>query len=114
MSKYTSSTRAYRKQAAARYAALLKFSVWLDLAKVTDDPAGDLIADIRRDPRFPRHVSSEQSLKRALPITACDGAAKAVPQVWRRYTQWREAREREQDCNPHWLEQNDPTYWDVP
>jgi hypothetical protein len=34
------------------------FFAWLAVASVTDDPAGDLISDLRRDTRKPADIAS--------------------------------------------------------
>jgi hypothetical protein len=57
---------------------------WLRVARVTDDPAGDLIADMRADRRLPAlFPGSMRAYLKSL--NACSGALEAVPIVWRRY-----------------------------
>jgi len=65
------------------------FRDWVMRAKITDDPAGDLIGDIRRDTRLwcrPLDIHSAAELRAHLRFrSACDGALKAAGTVWRRY-----------------------------
>jgi hypothetical protein len=63
---------------------------WLRRAKVTDDPEGDLIADMRTDLDIPhlfptfKHMRDYVSRKsRGDPLILA-----AVPGVWRRYRKW--------------------------
>lgn len=68
-------------------------AVWLTRAHVTDDPEGDLIADMRAELRrgaevpalFPNMVSMQDYLRSR---GACPEALAAVPGVWRRYRRW--------------------------
>jgi hypothetical protein len=53
---------------------------------VTDDPPGDLIDDLRRDPRKPADIPSRAELRRYLRLRrACREALRTVPAVWRRF-----------------------------
>ena len=67
---------------------------WLEAARRTDDPAGDLIADMRRDfernpADFPRLFPSITAMRAYLRAKgACHEAMRAVPVVWRRYAKW--------------------------
>jgi hypothetical protein len=67
---------------------------WLGAARVTDDPAGDLIADMRRDmlarpDEFPRLFGGVRSMRAHLEKrNASVEAHAAVPVVWRRYRAW--------------------------
>jgi hypothetical protein len=62
------------------------FLAWLAVANVTDDPAGDLIDDLRRDTRKPADIPSRAELRRYLRLRrACREAIRAVPTVWRRF-----------------------------
>jgi hypothetical protein len=62
-------------------------------ARVTNDPEGDLIADMRDDLRrhgaMPRLFPNIEALRAYLySRNACPGALDAAPGVWRRYRQW--------------------------
>jgi hypothetical protein len=58
-------------------------------ARVTDDPAGDLIKDMRRDKTLPPLFGSIKEMREYLHRRgACLGALEAVPVVWRRYSTW--------------------------
>jgi hypothetical protein len=62
---------------------------WLRQARITDDPAGDLIADLRRDhavKRFP-NIATMRGFVRSRNVV-CPQALAAVPIVWRRYRKW--------------------------
>ena len=67
---------------------------WLKHARTTDDPAGDLIADmrheVRRDPAsIPRLFGNVGEMRGYLRQQgACREALDAVPVVWRRYSSW--------------------------
>jgi hypothetical protein len=64
----------------------LSFLAWLAVASVTDDPAGDLIDDLRRDPRKPADIASRAALRSYLVSRrACREALRTVPAVWRRF-----------------------------
>ncbi|HEY5125751.1 MAG TPA: hypothetical protein VIJ35_00360 [Bradyrhizobium sp.] len=68
-------------------------AAWLSRAHVTDDPEGDLIADMRSELRrgsdmpalFPNMASMREYLRRQ---GACPEALAAVPGVWQRYRNW--------------------------
>jgi hypothetical protein len=62
---------------------------WLHYARRTDDPAGDLIADMARDRDLPplfRNIGHMRSYLQQ--EGACREALDAVPVVWRRYNGW--------------------------
>jgi hypothetical protein len=64
---------------------------WLMHARATDDPVGDLIRDMREDPRLPRDVTSLNALRRYLRFrSACPEAIKAARVVMRRYRNWQD------------------------
>ena len=64
-------------------------SDWLTAARVTDDPAGDLIADMRRDKTIPSLFGNIREMRSHLRLRgACPEALAAVPVVWRRYKSW--------------------------
>jgi hypothetical protein len=74
-------------------AAFHEFWHWATRAEATDDPAGDLIFDLRRDyltgnsRNFPR-IHNLGELKDYLETQgACHGALAAAPKVWRRFVQ---------------------------
>lgn len=59
---------------------------FLAKARCTEDPAGDLIADMRRDANVPRLFASIGEMRDYLVSrSACREALEAVPVVWRRY-----------------------------
>jgi uncharacterized protein YozE (UPF0346 family) len=65
------------------------FNEWVMQARVTNDPAGDLIDDMRADQKLPSIFHSIGELRRYLILkNACRGALVAVPVVWRRYRHW--------------------------
>ena len=67
---------------------------WLARARITDDPAGDLIGDLLKDHNLPRQIPSLEALQAYLQSrNACHEAIKAGSVVWRRYRRW-------QDRNP--------------
>ena len=68
-------------------------AAWLACARLTDDPEGDLIADmrgeLRRGVELPALFANKAELHSYLiSRSACQGALNAVPGVWRRYRQW--------------------------
>jgi hypothetical protein len=64
----------------------VSFLEWLATAIVTDDPTGDLVDDLRRDPRKPADIESAVALRSYLRTRrACREAIAVVPKVWRRY-----------------------------
>lgn len=67
--------------------------VWLTRARITDDPEGDLIEDMRSDMRLgvpiPRLFANAEEMHCYLVSRgACSEALACVPRVWRRYRQW--------------------------
>jgi hypothetical protein len=77
----------------SRYHTSLSMRRWLAVRRVTDDAAGDLIADLKRDMRsnpdeFPRLLTIRTMRAHLLSRDACIGALEAAPTVWRRYQQW--------------------------
>jgi hypothetical protein len=69
---------------------------WLAEAKVTDNPVGDLIADMRRDadPKLPEDFPSVSHLKSYLYLRgACREALAVARTAWRRYRAWRDKAE---------------------
>ena len=68
------------------------FADWLKYAKVTDDPEGDLVYDMRRDPDRPPTFTSLKALRRYIGFKSHYDPAvlAAVPGAWRRYRAWRE------------------------
>jgi hypothetical protein len=68
---------------------MVEFKTWLKRAKVTDDPAGDFIADARRDTGFP-DTSSRAALASYVRGQSGDDPAvmAAFATAWRRYAQW--------------------------
>jgi hypothetical protein len=66
--------------------APLSFLAWLATATATDDPAGDLISDLRDDGRKPVNFPSCAALRRYLISRhACREALAAAPAAWRRF-----------------------------
>jgi hypothetical protein len=67
---------------------------WLRRARITDDPVGEVIANMRRDPDVPplfQHINEVRSYLRRK--GASTEALAAVPILWRRYLNWfRQAR----------------------
>jgi hypothetical protein len=63
---------------------------WLATALITDDPAGDLIADMRREQETMPSLFKNIRDMRAYLVSrrACPEALAAVPAVWRRYSKW--------------------------
>ena len=62
---------------------------WLRRARITDDPVGEVIANMRRDPDVPplfRHINEVRSYLRR--NCASTEALAAVPILWRRYLNW--------------------------
>jgi hypothetical protein len=75
---------------------------WLARARITDDPAGDLIADMRRDPDVPSRFDSIEAMRSYLHRKgACRAALAAVPLVWRRYRKARPARTPDDHSRSH-------------
>jgi hypothetical protein len=68
-------------------------AAFLACARATDNPEGDLIADMRRELRagvdMPEVFHSQRELQSYLRGKgACAEALAAVPGVWRRYRSW--------------------------
>jgi hypothetical protein len=62
---------------------------FLAKTRVTDTPAGDLIADMRADPDIPELFKSLDAMKDYFRSRgACREAMAEVPGVWRRYRAW--------------------------
>jgi hypothetical protein len=62
---------------------------WLAAAQITDDPAGDVIADMRRDPDIPALFKNIDAMRDYLRTKgACREALAALPIVWRRHQGW--------------------------
>jgi hypothetical protein len=62
---------------------------WLRRARITDDPVGEVIANMRRDPDVPplfQHINEVRSYLRRK--GASTEALAAVPILWRRYLNW--------------------------
>ena len=63
--------------------------VWLEAARITCDPQGDVIADMRDDPDVPALFVNIKEMRHYLHSKgARPEALAAVPGVWRRYTSW--------------------------
>lgn len=59
---------------------------WLESMGVTDDPEGDLVADMLRDPDLPPLFLSMKMMRNyILDHGGCREAVEAVPGVWQRY-----------------------------
>src|SRR5262245_11854784 len=52
-----------KSRATSREAMNDQFAEWLKCARVTDDPEGDFIADMRRDPDRPQTFTSMRSVR---------------------------------------------------
>lgn len=62
---------------------------WLSVARVTDDPAGDLIADMRLARDLPPIFKNKEAMRGYLRCKgACREAIAAVDDVWPRYRRW--------------------------
>jgi hypothetical protein len=62
---------------------------WLAAARSTNDPAGDLIADMRRESDVPPLFANIREMRSYLRKKgACAEAMAAVSIVWRRYRNW--------------------------
>jgi hypothetical protein len=67
----------------------MTFNEYIQHARVTDNPAGDFIADARRDPRLPPNITSKKQLQAHLVCCgACYDALATIPEVWQRYRAW--------------------------
>jgi hypothetical protein len=73
------------------------FVVWLDVVRLTDDPEGDLVFDLRRDRQLPPAISSLTDLRSHMRSRgACREALEAAPGVWGRYFAWWRRAQRSQ------------------
>lgn len=69
---------------------------WLANARITDDPVGDVIADLKRDPNVPRLFHNAEEMRNYIRSRqGCREAIAAVSAVWKRYRRW-------QDRHPVW------------
>lgn len=67
------------------------FEAWLRATRATDDGAGDLIGDLKRDRDLPWRVATLHDLREHLyDAGACDGAMVVLPKAWERYERWRD------------------------
>jgi hypothetical protein len=66
------------------------FEEWLERAKITDDPEGDFVYDMRRDPHRPTTFASLESMLFYVGSKSnYDTAVLAsVPGAWQRYRAW--------------------------
>jgi hypothetical protein len=73
---------------------------WLKQARITDEPEGDLVTDMRTDPEIPHHFPTLKRMRDYVRLKSRGDRLimAAVPGVWRRYRKW--IRER---VNPHLL-----------
>jgi hypothetical protein len=66
------------------------FEEWADVARVTDDPAGDFISDWHRAGPQPPPINTYSDLSRWLRDQgACFEALAASKQAWRRFQAWK-------------------------
>jgi hypothetical protein len=68
---------------------MVVFNDWLKHAKVTDDPAGDLIGDAKQDSRFPASIETLDVFKTYLAVRGGSAALPHAGEVWRRFERWR-------------------------
>ena len=62
------------------------FKGWLKNAKMSNDPEGDLIYDLKDDSRLPRRIASKEQLASYMRTRrACPEALEALDEVWRRF-----------------------------
>jgi len=67
----------------------MSFSDFLKQAKVTDNPTGDLIGDLKLDRTRPDDFASPARLRGHMHLrSACPEALRMVPAVWKRYQRW--------------------------
>jgi uncharacterized protein YozE (UPF0346 family) len=71
---------------------MVVFKDWLLRAKVTDDPAGDLIGDAKRDSRFPASIETLDALKTYLAVRGGSAALPHASEVWERFERWKAKR----------------------
>jgi hypothetical protein len=78
------------------------FEEWLKQAKVTNDPEGDLVTDMRRDPDRPPTFTSLKALRSYVGFKShYDTTVLAsVPGAWRRYRAWCSRRYRPLSLSP--------------
>jgi hypothetical protein len=68
---------------------MISFAEWLEHARVTDDPEGDLVTDMRTERELPNFTSFESMHSYVRFKSNGDRAVlAAVPGVWRRYEAW--------------------------
>jgi hypothetical protein len=68
------------------------FSRWLAGARITDDPVGDLIGDMKVDGRLPKAFASCDELRSYFSLRgACAAALRQASPAWRRYQRVAEA-----------------------
>ena len=67
-----------------------RFVDWLEVARTTDDPAGDFVKDARDDGFFPdpHHLLDLVSYLHSR--GACEGAVEAAKVAWGRYERWKQ------------------------
>jgi hypothetical protein len=70
------------------------FEEWLRCAKLTNDPEGDFVYDMRRDPDRPATFTSLKAVRAYVGFkSGYDRLVLAsVPGAWRRYKAWRKRR----------------------
>ena len=62
---------------------------WLASARVTDNPVGDLIVDMRTEKDLPNRFRNIGEMRGFLRRKgACREALATVPAAWRRYSRW--------------------------
>jgi hypothetical protein len=67
----------------------MSVKLWVQSARVTGSPEGDLVADMRGDSGLPELFPNIGAMRRYLENKgACQEALAAVPGVWRRYRRW--------------------------
>jgi hypothetical protein len=76
-----------------------RFAEWLERARVTDDPEGDFVADMRADMRInsdrPQTFTSLRALRCYVSLRGGDREVlAAVSAAWRRYRRWLGRKER--------------------
>jgi len=65
---------------------------WLSRARITDNPIGDLIADMRRDRKAPASFAGIRDLRSYLARGSASKAA--VDGMWRRFKLWQQEERR--------------------
>lgn len=62
---------------------------WLDQAKPSYDPPGDLIVLMKEDPNIPERFTSKQELRSYLRVRGASfDALSGIHNVWKRYSDW--------------------------